>query len=95
MNSMPLSSWHNRFNVEQINDIETEIQDVQKPNPCCNKSWMEALPSTTFLPNMSPMEALPPGTFLSDTLLMEALPSMTFSVNTLLMEAFPSATPSV
>ena len=51
MNSMPLLSSHNRFNVlhvEQINNIETEIQDVQKPDPCCNKSQIEALPSATF-----------------------------------------------
>ena len=42
MNSTPLLSWHNRFNVlhvEQINDIETKIQDVQKPNPCCKSNW--------------------------------------------------------
>ena len=83
MNSMPFPSWHNCFNVlhvEQINNIETEIQNVQKPNPCRNKSWMETLPSVTFLSNMLPMEALP---------------SATFSVNTLPMEAFPSTTPSV
>ena len=113
MNSTPSSSWHNCFNVlhvEQINDIETKIQDMQKPNPCCNKSWMEALsfvtlllntllmetlPSVTFLSNTSSMEALPSMTFSSNTLLMEALPSMTFSSNMSLMETFPSATPSV
>ena len=50
MNSMPLLSSHNCFNVlyvEQINDIATKTQDVQKPDPCCIESQMEAFSSMT------------------------------------------------
>ena len=42
-----------------MNDIETEIQDMQKPDPCHNKLWIEALPSATYLPTMLLMEAFP------------------------------------
>ena len=62
MNSTPSLSSHNCFNVlyiEQINDIETKTQDMQKPDPCCIESWMEAFPSVTFSSNTSWMEALP------------------------------------
>ena len=55
---------------------------MQKHNPCCNKLWMEALPSATFLSNMLPMEALPSTTFSSNTLPMEMFPSTTPSVRT-------------
>ena len=59
---MPLLSLQNHFNVlyvEQINDIETKTQDVQKPDPCCVESWMETLPSMTFSSNTLQMEAFP------------------------------------
>ena len=62
MNSTPSLSSHNRFNVlyiEQINNIETKTQDMQKPDPCCIESWMGMLPSMTFLSNTSQMEVLP------------------------------------
>ena len=70
MNSMPLLSLHNHFNVlyiEQINNIDTKTQDMQKPDPCHNKSQMETIQTMTFS---------------SNTLQMEAFPSMTFSVQT-------------
>ena len=65
MNSMPSFSLHNHFNVlcvEQINDIETKTQNVQKPDPCCIESWMEMLSSVTFSSNTSWLEAFPSGT---------------------------------
>ena len=62
MNSMPSLSSHNCFNVlyvEQINDIETKAQDMQKPDFCCIELQMETVPSVTFFSNMSWMEAFP------------------------------------
>ena len=70
MNSTPSLSSHNHFNVlyiEQINNIETKTQDVQKPDPCCIELWMEMLPSVTFSSKMLQMKAFPSTTLSVQT----------------------------